>query len=139
MIRKANTVDRYKQKLEAMQIVEKEAQELRAQLEDMRQQADRTEEHSQGLEMTIEKYRQTLETIEQQNYELQTVKRQFELENKLLTERSENLVEENAHSANIISSLQEKLSELEARKGSKDENADLQSQLQARDDDIPNR
>lgn len=122
-----------------MQIVEKEAQELRAQLEDMRQQADRTEEHSQGLEMTIEKYRQTLETIEQQNYELQTVKRQFELENKLLTERSENLVEENAHSANIISSLQEKLSELEARKGSKDENADLQSQLQARDDDIPNR
>ncbi|KAI9788791.1 MAG: hypothetical protein M1816_006572 [Peltula sp. TS41687] len=135
LVRKANTVDRYRQKLEAMQVVEQEAQELRTQLEDMRQLADHTEEHSQGLEMTIEKYRQTLETIEQQNYELQTVKRQFELENKLLTERSENLAEENAHNVNVISSLQEKLTDLEARKGIKDEGADLQSQLQTEDDD----
>lgn len=139
LMRKANTIDRYRQKLEAMQAVEDEAQELRAQYEDLRQQADRAEEHSQGLEMTIEKYRETLETVEKQNYELQTVKRQFELENKLLTERSENLAEETARNLEVISGLQERISELDATKGPKDENADLHSQLQTGDDGVTER
>ncbi|KAI9834497.1 MAG: hypothetical protein M1826_002651 [Phylliscum demangeonii] len=113
LIRKANTVDRYKQKLEANQKVEKEAQELRSQLEDSRQQTQRAEEHSRGMELTIEKFRQTLENVEQQNYELHTMKRQLELDNNALRQRYERVKEQNVHNTQLVSDLQDRVSELE--------------------------
>ena len=130
-MRKANTVERYKQKLEALQNVELEAQNLRLQLEDTRHLVQSAEENSKGLEMTVRRYRQTLENVEQQNYDLQTVKRQLELDNEALKQRHENANEQNIHNEEVISSLRDRISELEGRISPVGENRDLSSQLKS--------
>lgn len=133
-MRKANMADRYKQKLEAIQGVEKEAEELRARLEDSRLDVQTMEAEADGLARSIESYRGMLETVEKQNYELQMVKKQLEIDNNTLSQRLDNTREQNFHNAELISSLQDRISELEARAPDNDEMADLESLLQSGDD-----
>lgn len=126
LAKKANTIDRYKQKIEANQGLEKEVRDLRSQLEDVRQQAPLLEtlkSQTTGQEMTIEKYRRTLANVEQDYSEIQTKMRQVELDNSSLMLRVQASQDQQA----VIADLQRKLDELQA--GDPPTNGTLESEL----------
>ena len=120
LAKKANALDKYKQKLQANQDLEYENRELRSEIEELRLQSKAEGEdrqRAQGLEMTMQQYRKTIEQVEQDYSELQTMKRRLELDNAALTQRWESMTEQQSRDAEVISDLQEKLRELETGAG----------------------
>lgn len=92
LARKANTADRYKQKLQASQTLEKENADLREELNEVREQlksAQSARKIVAGLELENEEYKRTLPKIEQDRHELQIVKQHLELDNSTLARRCE--------------------------------------------------
>ncbi|KAI9844517.1 MAG: hypothetical protein M1838_002165 [Thelocarpon superellum] len=117
LAKKANALDKYRQKLQATQELEHENRELRTEIEEIRLQsklADEDRQRAQGLEMTVEQYRQTIERVEQDYSELQTMKRRLELDNAAFAERWETANEQQARDSEMIVELQEKVRELES-------------------------
>ncbi len=127
--RKANTAERYRQKLEAMQSLEKDVQSLRSQLEESRKHAQQVEDAQQGLELTIQSYRQTVANIEQTSSEYRTAKQHLEETNHNLLQRWESMNEDRLRDTEVISELQERIRELETATAGKNEGKTLQSQL----------
>lgn len=106
--RKANTADRYKQKLQASQTLEKENAELREELNEVREQlksAQSARKLVAGLEVENEEYKRTLPKIEQDRHELQIVKQHLELDNSTLARRCELAEEQHARDEERIASL----------------------------------
>lgn len=116
LAKKANALDKYRQKLQATQELEGENRELRSEIEELRlqlQQVDEDRQRSHGLELTVDQYRRTIEKVEQDYSELQTMKRRLELDNAHLADRVENAAERQARDGETIAELQEKVRELD--------------------------
>lgn len=108
LARKANTAERYKQKLQASQTLEKENAELREELNEVREQlksAQLARKLVAGLEVENEEYKRTLPKIEQDRHELQIVKQHLELDNSTLARRCELAEEQHARDEERIASL----------------------------------
>lgn len=108
LARKANTAERYKQKLQASQTLEKENAELREELNEVREQlksAQSARKLVAGLEVENEEYKRTLPKIEQDRHELQIVKQHLELDNSTLARRCELAEEQHARDEERIASL----------------------------------
>ncbi|KAI9823317.1 MAG: hypothetical protein M1832_002541 [Thelocarpon impressellum] len=117
LAKKANTLDKYKQKLEAIQDLESENRQLHSEVEELHQQfklADKERQDSFGLQMTIDRYRRTIEKVEQDHSDLQLIKRRLENDNAMLVKRVEGTAEKQARDVETISELQDKLRELES-------------------------
>lgn len=115
-MRKANTADRYKQKLQASQTLEKENGELREELNEIREQlksAQSARKLVAGLEVENEEYKRTLPKIEQDRHELQIVKQHLELDNSTLAQRCELAEEQHARDEERIASLGVELRHIE--------------------------
>lgn len=90
LAKKANAVEKYKQKIQAYQDVQKENAEVKQELSEVRelyQVAEQARQQVPGLQRAVEDYKAVLSKVEQQNYELQQMKKQLEFDNKALTER----------------------------------------------------
>lgn len=108
LVRKANTADRYKQKLQASQTLEKENADLRQELNEVREQlksAQSARKIVAGLELENEEYKRTLPKIEQDRHELQIVKQHLELDNSTLARRCELAEEQHSRDEERIGSL----------------------------------
>ena len=76
--RKANAAEKYKQKLEASQDVEKENQSLRERVSELQTQIRQSDSRSlstSDLQREIDEYRRLLPSIEQERYELNEMKK----------------------------------------------------------------
>ncbi|MCJ1314473.1 hypothetical protein MMC25_008155 [Agyrium rufum] len=107
--KKANTVDKYKQKLQTTQALEKENQSLRFELEDLKQTAssdDQSQQQVAGLQLAIEEYKRILPKIEQDRHELQMMKRQLEFNNAALVGRIESSEAQSARDQEKVAELQ---------------------------------
>ena len=112
LARRANTADRYKQKLQASQSLDKENAELREELNEVREQlksAQSARKLVAGLEVENEEYKRTLPKIEQDRHELQIVKQHLELDNSTLARRCELAEEQHARDEERIASLSNEL------------------------------
>lgn len=108
LARRANTADRYKQKLQASQTLEKENAELREEVIEVREQlksAQSARKLVAGLEVENEEYKRTLPKIEQDRHELQIVKQHLELDNSTLAQRCERAEEQHTRDEERITSL----------------------------------
>ncbi|MCJ1428302.1 hypothetical protein MMC29_006211 [Sticta canariensis] len=108
LARRANTADRYKQKLQASQTLEKENAELREEVIEIREQlksAQPARKLVAGLEVENEEYKRTLPKIEQDRHELQIMKQHLELDNSTLAQRCERAEEQHTRDEERIASL----------------------------------
>lgn len=111
-MKRANTAERYKQKLEASQNLQRENSGLREELNEVREQlksAQSARDRVAGLEVAIEEYERTLPKIEQDRHELQIVKQHLEFDNNTLAQRCEAANEQIAREKEIIANLNNKL------------------------------
>lgn len=112
LARKAMTAEKYKQKFEANQYLQKENVNLREELNEMHEQlqaAKSTRDRDAGLEVKIEEYQRTLPKIEQEILELQTAKQDLEIENGAFAKMCEAANERIAGDKKRIANLTEKL------------------------------
>ena len=133
LLKKANALEKYKQKLQANQSLEVENRHLRQQVEGNQKQLAKYEAELQktaGLQLTIQKYQETIGRVEQDNYELVNMKQQHQLDKEILVDRLERAREVQARSEETMQELRDEIASLElgvapqARDGS-----DLESQL----------
>lgn len=111
LARKANTIDKYKQRLQDNQGLETENQLIRDEIEALRQQLNDYEEAAQKvfkLQVTVDEYKRILPKIEQDRAELQVMKKQLEFDNAALAQRCEAAKEQHAKDQEIIVDLDEK-------------------------------
>lgn len=116
LVKKANTVERYKQKLQAAQGLEKQNEELLAELSEVRQQfniADEARQKIAGLQLELEEYKRILPKIEQDRHELQMMKKQLEFDNLALAQRCELANDQHANDQKSLVSLTGKLADVE--------------------------
>ena len=110
--RKANTVDKYKQKLEALTALERENVQTRRELEDLKRKliaAEKKQQHYTGLEITIEEYTRTLSRVEQDANDLRNMKKQLDFDNAVLVQRLEILQDDQKEDKALITSLKARL------------------------------
>ena len=108
LAKKANTVDKYKQKLQASQNLEKENQRLRTELDELQeshQNADQSKQQIARLQLAVEEYKRILPKIEQDRHELQMMKRQLEFDNATLAQRCETANDLHAKDQETIADL----------------------------------
>lgn len=133
LARKANTAERYKQKLQASQSLEKENSELREELNEVREQlkfAQSARKLVAGLEVENEEYKRTLPKIEQDRHELQIVKQHLELDNSTLVRRCELAEEQHARDEERIASLSVELRNIDiSRRSDTSEDKGLDAEL----------
>ncbi len=116
LAKKANTAERYKQKLQATQDLQKQNAELQEELSEVRQQfnhADKARQQVAGLQLALEEYKRILPKIEQDRHELQMMKKQLEFDNAALAQRWERANEQHARDQESIANLTDKLGEFE--------------------------
>ena len=109
-------MDKYKQKIQAHQDLQKENSELREELSEVRelyQAAEKVRQQVPELQRNVEDYRRVLEKVEQEHYELQQMKRQLEFDNKALAKRWNETTDEQTRKQQIISDLSDKLRSLD--------------------------
>ncbi|SLM34318.1 Hook-related protein family [Lasallia pustulata] len=109
LAKKANTVDKYKQKLQASQDLEKDNELLRAEIDDIRQNARNTTDDQEQLDilrLKIKEYEGILPGVERDHHELQMMKRQLEIDNATLAERWEAANEQHIRDLETIEELQ---------------------------------
>ncbi|KAI9785514.1 MAG: hypothetical protein M1839_009255 [Geoglossum umbratile] len=117
LAKKANTLDKFKQKLKETQNLENENRELRKALEEIKSEqrtGDDARQELSGVKMMIQQYRTTVEKVEQDNHELQTLKRHLEIENSALVQKLSGNMERQARDTELIQDLQDKVRDLEA-------------------------
>jgi len=88
--RKANAAEKYKQKLEASQDLEKENQSLRERVSELQTQIRQSDSRSMStseLQREIDEYRRLLPSIEQERYELNGMKKRLEFDYHTLEAR----------------------------------------------------
>ena len=88
--RKANAAEKYKQKLEASQDLEKENQGLRERVSELQTQIRQSDSRSMStsdLQREIDEYRRLLPSIEQERYELHEMKKRLEFDYHTLEAR----------------------------------------------------
>lgn len=88
--RQANTAEKYKQKLQASQNLEKENANLKKRISDLTsdlKNADSSETTLSKLQKQVEEYGALLPQVEQDRHELQQLKKSLEFDNHALTER----------------------------------------------------
>lgn len=133
LARKANTAERYKQKLQASQSLEEENSELREELNEVREQlksAQSARKLVAGLEVENEEYKRTLPKIEQDRHELQIVKQHLELDNSTLARRCELAEEQHARDEERIASLSVELRNIDiSRRSDTSEDTGLDAEL----------
>lgn len=108
LAKKANTVDKYKQKLQTSQDLEKDNELLRAEMEDIRQNtksAGDIQEQLDNLQQTVDEYKEILPRIEQDRHELQMMKSQLEIDNAALAEKWEAANEQHTRDQDTIEEL----------------------------------
>ena len=90
LARKANAAEKYKQKLEASQDLERDNQSLRdrvSKLQSQIKQSDTSTVASTDLQREVDEYRRLLPSIEQERYELSEMKKRLELDYHALEAR----------------------------------------------------
>ncbi|KAJ5576306.1 hypothetical protein N7535_003232 [Penicillium sp. DV-2018c] len=122
LARKANAAEKYRQKLQASQDLDKENQTLKNQIKDLQQQlkeSDAQQRWSSEREVELEEYRKLLPQVEQECTEIQNLKKQLEFNNHALTERLESANEQHERDDALISELRERLGEMDGMPGSR--------------------
>ena len=123
ILRKANAAEKYRQKLQAGQDLERESQTLKNQVKDLQQQlkeADSQYRWSAERDRELEEYRKLLPHIEQDRHEIQNLKKELEFNNHALTERLRDANEQHERDDSFISELCDRVRELESMSGSTD-------------------
>lgn len=121
LAKKANVAERYKQKLQASQDLEKKNSELQEELGEVREELKSAQSAKQtvaGLELAIHEYKRTLPKIEQDRHELQIVKQHLEFDNATLAERCEAANERHIRDKELIASLNDKLRSFQSSRSS---------------------
>ena len=119
--RKANAAEKYRQKLQTGQDLERESQTFRNQIKDLQQQlkdADSQYQWSAERDRELEEYRKLLPHIEQDRHEVQNIKKELEFNNHALTERLRDAEEQHERDDSLISELRDRIRELESVPGS---------------------
>ena len=134
LAKKANTAERYKQKLQANQALQKQNEELREELDEVRQQLASSEKGRQqvaGLQLAMEEYKRILPKIEREHHELQMMKKQLEFDNATLAQRWDTAKEQQARDQESIANLTDRLADLEnSRSPTLVESRSLSSELE---------
>lgn len=114
-------MERYKQKLQASQGLQKDNTYLREELEEIRGRFVAADEERQtvgGLQLRVNEYEKILPTLEQDRHQLQLMKKQLEFENIELAQRWNAANEQHALDQESIADLNEKLEDLQRRASS---------------------
>jgi protein HOOK3 len=114
--RRANAAEKYRQKLQTSQDFERENQALKNKVKELQQQLkdyDSNQKNSSERDVELEEYRRVLPRIEQDRHEIQSVKKQLEFNNHVLTERLEMAEEQLSTNEATISELRDRIRELE--------------------------
>lgn len=112
LARKANTAEKYKQKLQAGSDLQKENLGLRDELAELRQDYERANQartQLAGLQLAVDEYKRVLPKIEQERHELQMMKKQLEFDNAALAQRCDKAGERYKRDQATIASLNERL------------------------------
>ncbi|KIW93030.1 uncharacterized protein Z519_06879 [Cladophialophora bantiana CBS 173.52] len=116
LARKANTAEKYRQKLEASQDLEKDNTNLRAkvtELQNQLKQSDFAQASSSDLHREIDEYRRLLPSIEQERYELNEMKKRLEFDYHALEARYHDTVEQLSRQNHALEDLQSRLRDYE--------------------------
>ncbi|OAP57879.1 hypothetical protein AYL99_08617 [Fonsecaea erecta] len=116
LARKANTAEKYRQKLEASQDLEKDNASLRAkvtELQNQLKQSDFAQANSSDLHREIDEYRRLLPSIEQERYELNEMKKRLEFDYHALEARYHDAVEQLSRQNHALEDLQSRLRDYE--------------------------
>ena len=125
LLKKANTADHYKQKLQASQHLEVEMRQLREENERLSRDAHEDTQHQVSLSnKLIGEYKQTLSKVEQDYQDLMDVKKRLEFENASLHEKVEDTNARLVRGQEEMLELNEKIQELESGTINKIDNLD---------------
>ena len=116
LVRKANTVDKYKLKLEAHQELECENQDLKSKILVLQQElksSDSNQFSSSDLRREITEYRRVLPGIEQERHELNEMKKRLEVDYHALEARWQDTTEQSARQEATIEELRSRLQDYE--------------------------
>nr|KAK5450360.1 hypothetical protein LTR18_000376 [Exophiala xenobiotica] len=116
LARKADTAEKYRQKLEASQDLEKDNTSLRAKVAEMQnqlKQSDSARASSGDLQREIDEYRRLLPSIEQERYELNEMKKRLEFDYHTLEARYQDTVEQLSRQQKEVEDLQSRLQDYE--------------------------
>lgn len=137
--KKANITEKYKQKLEASQKLQKENSEMRDELNEVREQLKSfhlARQQFADLEVANEEYKRTLPKIEQDRHELQIVKQHLEFDNAALAQRCVTADEQHARDKEQIASLTDTLHHVQInRRPSSIEERGLEAELNKQEDE----
>ncbi len=116
LARKANTAEKYRQKLEASQDLEKDNASLRTkvtELQNQLKQSDFARASSSDLQREIDEYRRLLPSIEQERYELNEMKKRLEFDYHTLEARYHDTAEQLSRQSQAVDELQSRLRDYE--------------------------
>lgn len=116
LARKANAAEKYKQKLEASQDLEKENLNLRTKINELQlqlKQSDATRVSTSDLQREIDEYRRLLPSIEQERYEVNEMKKRLELDYHALEARYHDTAEQLSRQQHTVEDLQGRLRDYE--------------------------
>lgn len=116
LARKANTAEKYRQKLEASQDLEKDNTTLRNKINDLQtqlKQSDFARATSSDLEREVDEYRRLLPSIEQERHELNEMKKRLELDYHALEARYLDQAEQLSRQNQNVEDLQSRLRDYE--------------------------
>jgi chromosome segregation ATPase len=116
LARKANTVEKYRQKLEASQDLEKDNAALKtkvAELQNQLKQSDFARAGSSDLQREIDEYRRLLPSIEQERYELNEMKKRLEFDYHTLEARYSDTADQLSRQNQTVEDLQSRLRDYE--------------------------
>lgn len=116
LARKANTAEKYRQKLEASQDLEKDNANLRTKVNDLQnqlKQSDSAQASSSDLQREIDEYRRLLPSIEQERYELNEMKKRLEFDYHTLEARYHDTTEQLSRQHQAVEDLQSRLADYE--------------------------
>ena len=116
LAKRSNTIEKYKQKLQAGHSLEKENAIFREELEETRQKIKELEQSNPevaSLQKVIAEYERTLPKVEQDLRELQVMKQKLELNNVALIQRCEVKDEQHLKDQETIAELMDRAPVLE--------------------------
>lgn len=116
LARKANTAEKYRQKLEASQDLEKDNASLKAkvaELQNQLKQSDSARANSSDLQREVDEYRRLLPSIEQERYDINEMKKRLEFDYHALEARYHDTLEQLSRQQQDVQDLQERLRDYE--------------------------
>lgn len=109
LLKKANAMERYKQKLESQKHLEPENSRLKEEAAELSQERDKLQKRVEHYEATHSKYQKTLQNSEIELFELRNQKNTIEFENRQLQQEVLLLKEREELDLAMITELQEKM------------------------------